>query len=57
MILLVIRKAVQERYFANRNSVEFLLWSRDKDYDAVKVQIELIKNLVDGEKEIFLTEE
>ena len=57
MIWVEIRKAVQERYFAKRNSVEFLLWSRDKNYYTVKARIEYIKNLVNGEKEIFLTEE
>ena len=39
------------------NSVEFLLWSRDKDYDTVKVRIEEIKNLGGGKREIFTTEE
>ena len=36
-----IRKAVQERYFSNRNLVEFFIWSHDKDYKTV----DEIKNL------------
>ena len=40
LIWLEIRKAVQERYFSNRNSVEFFIWAHDKDYKTVKARIE-----------------
>ena len=56
-IWLEIRKAVQEKHLSKMNSVEFLLWSRDKDYDTVKLRIEEIKNLGGGKREIFTTEE
>ena len=51
LIWLEIRKAVQERYFSNRNSVEFFIWAHDKDYKTVKARIDEIKNL--GERKRY----
>ena len=45
-----------DRHFTEDNPIEVLIWSQDKDYATVCARIERIKSKVQGEEEIFMTE-